>query len=135
MPGILREKPRELHLREKQQVAARGGVAEGERFFQVFVHASVMDICAMASFIHALLSCVLHGQAQHVRPRIVAAHVELHAARGHAMHIKVGIEDVLPIPHRLHDIVPVGVDDAAAAAAGDIAQGAASSSGQCSPAG
>ena len=81
-----------------------------------------MDICAMASFIHALLSFVLHGQAQHVRPRIVAAHVELHAARGHALHIKVGIEDVLPVPHRLHDIVPIRVDDAAAAAAGDIAQ-------------
>ena len=66
----------------------------------------VMDICAMASFIRALLLCVLHGQAQHVRPRVVAAHVELHAARGHALHIEIGVENVLAVPHRLHVIMP-----------------------------
>ena len=57
----------------------------------------VMDICAMASFIHLLLSCVLHGQMQHVRTRIVTAYVELHAAGGHTLHIQIGIEDVLPV--------------------------------------
>ena len=49
--------------------------------------------------------------------------VQLHTAGGDLLHIQVGVDDVLLVPDGDGGLVAEGVDDAAAAPAGDVRQG------------
>ena len=50
----------------------------------------------------------------------MAAAVKLHAAGGNLLQVKIGVDDRFLIPDSFAGIMAEGVDDAAAAAAGDV---------------
>lgn len=50
----------------------------------------------------------------------MAAAVKLHAAGGNLLQVKIGVDDRFLIPDSFAGIMAKGVDDAAAAAAGDV---------------
>ena len=62
-------------------------------------------------------------QLQHIRAGVVSHAVQLHAAGGHLLHVQIGVDDGLLVPHGDGGLVAEGVDDTAAAPAGDIRQG------------
>ena len=65
---------------------------------------------------------LVDDQFEHVGARVVPDGVMLHLAGGGEIHVKVGVDYRLFVPDRLGRIVPVGVDDAAAAAAHVLGQ-------------
>ena len=67
-------------------------------------------------------SFVPEDEARHVGARIVAAHIVLHAAGGHLLHIQLGVEDAFLIPECLRHGVARGIDDRAAPAADHVGQ-------------
>ena len=52
----------------------------------------------------------------------MAAAVKLHAAGGNLLHVKIGVDDLFLVPDSFAGIMAEGVDDAAAAAAGNVGQ-------------
>ena len=62
----------------------------------------------MGISIRAAVSLFMDPQFQYVRPGIVAHAVKLHTAGNGLLHIQIGVDDVLLVPHRLRYIVAVG---------------------------
>ena len=68
------------------------------------------------------MSLLQNREPEHVRPRIVAAGVALHAAGRDLLHVQHGVEHAFLVSQGIGDRVAEGVDDIAAAPAGDVGE-------------